>query len=132
MIFALAILAQGVDGGSGVARAGEPCVEYPGQANYLGSYASKDGHGKRCGFFSSLGCHAEGKDLYYSCGVQGSYKFPVPPLYTYHWPGMYSQVRMTDYHSPWRFPPLKPYTEESKTLESKTTSQSARLQTTDR
>lgn len=36
----------------------------------------------------------------------------MPPLYTYHWPGMYKQVRMTDYHSPWRFPPLKRYEEE--------------------
>ena len=70
-------------------------------------------------------CNIEGKDLYYSCGAQGSYKFPVPPLYTYHWPGMYSQQLMTDYHSPWRFPPLKPYTEESKTQPSKTTGNAA-------
>ncbi len=25
---------------------------------------------------------------------------------------MYKQVRMTDYHSPWRFPPLKKYEDE--------------------
>jgi hypothetical protein len=25
---------------------------------------------------------------------------------------MYQQVLMTDYHSPWRFPPLKPYVDE--------------------
>jgi hypothetical protein len=25
---------------------------------------------------------------------------------------MYSAQLMTDYHSPWRFPPLKPYTDE--------------------
>ena len=48
----------------------------------------------------------------FNCGCQGSYKYPVPPLYTYHWPGMYSAQLMTDYHSPWRFPPLKPYTDE--------------------
>lgn len=48
----------------------------------------------------------------FNCGCNGSYKFPVPPLYTYHWPGMYSAQLMTDYHSPWRFPPLKPYTDE--------------------
>lgn len=56
----------------------------------------------------------EGKDLNYNCGCQGSYKFPVPPLYTYHWPGMYSQRLMTDYHSPWRFPPIKPFMDETK------------------
>jgi hypothetical protein len=48
----------------------------------------------------------------FNCGCNGSYKFPVPPLSTYHWPGMYSHQLMTDYHSPWRFPPLRPYTDE--------------------
>jgi len=52
------------------------------------------------------------QELGFNCGCNGSYKFPVPPLYTYHWPGMYQQVLMTDYHSPWRFPPLKPYVDE--------------------
>lgn len=47
-----------------------------------------------------------------NCNCEGSYKFPVPPLYTYHWPGIYSQRLMTDYHSPWRFPPVVPYTED--------------------
>src|SRR6058998_1068015 len=51
----------------------------------------------------------EGRYPGFNCGCNGSYKFPVPPLYTYHWPGMWEQVLMTDYHSPWRFPPLKPY-----------------------
>ena len=54
----------------------------------------------------------EGTSSSFSCSCQGSYKFPVPPLYTYHWPGMYSAQRMTDYHSPWRFPPLKSYADE--------------------
>ncbi len=49
-----------------------------------------------------------------NCNCNGSYKFPVPPLYTYHWPGRYSQQLMTDYHSPWRFPPLRPYVDEPK------------------
>ena len=49
---------------------------------------------------------------FFNCGCNGSYKFPVPPLYTYHWPGMYSLQLMTDYHSPWRFPPLRPYSDE--------------------
>jgi hypothetical protein len=55
----------------------------------------------------------EGLDTGFNCGCNGSYKFPVPPLYTYHWPGMWQQVLMTDYHSPWRFPPLKPYADEA-------------------
>jgi hypothetical protein len=77
------------------------------------------GHGNL--FHGGLGVHVDhvhlhrlydGADLYYNCGCNGSYKFPVPPLYTYHWPGMYSRQLMTDYQSPWRFPPLRPYTEE--------------------
>lgn len=56
--------------------------------------------------------HLEGRDPSYNCGCSGSYKFPVPPQYTYHWPGLYSQRLMTDYHSPWRFPPIKPYSDE--------------------
>ena len=49
---------------------------------------------------------------WFNCGCNGSYKFPVPPLSTYHWPGLYSHQLMTDYHSPWRFSPLKPYMDE--------------------
>jgi len=45
----------------------------------------------------------------FNCGCRGSYKFPVPPQYTYHWPGMYSQPYMTAYSSPWRFPSLRLY-----------------------
>jgi hypothetical protein len=48
----------------------------------------------------------------YNCGCNGSYKFPVPPLSTYHWIGLYSHQLMTDYHSPWRFPPITPYVDE--------------------
>lgn len=43
----------------------------------------------------------------FNCSCRGSYKFPVPPQYTYHWPGMYSQQSMTEYRSPYRYPPLK-------------------------
>jgi hypothetical protein len=58
----------------------------------------------------------EGLDIGFNCGCQGSYNYPVPPQYTYHWPGsVYKQQLMTDYHSPWRFPPLKPYTAEKLT-----------------
>lgn len=73
-----------------------------------------------CGNGGRHGHHHHGGGLFgnqnqqlgFNCGCNGSYKFPVPPLYTYHWPGMYQQVLMTDYHSPWRFPPLKPYVDE--------------------
>ena len=44
---------------------------------------------------------------YFNCSCRGSYKFPVPPQYTYHWPGMYSQKYIAEYSSPYRFPPLK-------------------------
>ncbi|MDX1944979.1 MAG: hypothetical protein SFU86_06200 [Pirellulaceae bacterium] len=64
------------------------------------------GHGHHCRQ------QFEGQYPGFHCGCNGSYKFPVPPLYTYHWPGMYSAQLMTDYHSPWRFPPLKPYSDE--------------------
>ena len=64
----------------------------------------------------------DGADLHFNCGCNGSYKFPVPPLYTYHWPGMYSQDLMTDYHSPWRFPPLRPYQDEADPVDPATAS----------
>jgi len=44
---------------------------------------------------------------YFNCRCRGSYKYPVLPQYTYHWPGMYSQRTMTEYSSPYRFPPLR-------------------------
>jgi len=68
-------------------------------------------HGRGCGWFGHRHC-IDGQDWYFNCGCNGSYNYPVPPLYTYHWPGMYKAQRMTDYHSPYRFPPLRPYTEE--------------------
>ncbi len=42
-----------------------------------------------------------------NCGCRGSYKFPVPPRFTYYWPGMYAQQSMTGYWSPYRYPALK-------------------------
>lgn len=55
----------------------------------------------------------EGRDRFFNCGCNGSYNYPVPPLYTYHWPGMYKAARMTDYQSPWRFPPIKPFVDDA-------------------
>ncbi|GAB6164858.1 hypothetical protein JCM19992_08580 [Thermostilla marina] len=43
----------------------------------------------------------------FNCACKGSYKFPVFPQYTYHWPGMYAQQTMTEYQSPYRAPGLK-------------------------
>lgn len=82
------------------------------QCEDQGCCKSSWGRGRGCG---RLHQHhlIEGRDPWFSCGCAGSYKFPVPPLYTYHWPGMYSMERMTDYRSPWRFPPLKPYADET-------------------
>ena len=81
-----------------------------------------DGHGcddgccrDGCGLFGRRcrgGDGIEGLDPHFNCGCRGSYNYPVPPQFTYHWPGMYKQNLMTDYTSPWRFPPLKPYVDE--------------------
>ena len=79
------------------ARSGECCADDD-CCDQCGRGRNRDRRGARAGNFS--------------CGCNGSYKFPVPPLSTYHWPGMYSIQLMTDYQSPWRFPPLKPYTDE--------------------
>src|SRR5687768_4090793 len=63
-------------------------------------------HRKGCGGHFHKRKNMEGLDPSFNCGCQGSYNYPVPPQYTYHWPGtVYKQVLMTDYHSPWRFPP---------------------------
>lgn len=90
-----------------------------------------DGSCGDCGEGCGHGCRrqcASQQESWYNCGCNGSYKFPVPPLYTYMWPGLYSQQLVTNYHSPWRFPPLKPYTNEAPTgepYESAASSQSA-------
>ncbi len=82
-----------------------------------------------CGNGRGRGPKYEGLDPYFNCGCNGSYKFPVPPLYTYHWPGMYQQHLMTDYHSPWRFPPLKPYVDEVPAVEMGSTTTLGSLRT---
>jgi len=89
----------GCNAGSGsyAADSCDPCGNWTG-----GPFGNRRNRGPRY----------EGLDPGFNCGCNGSYKYPVPPLYTYHWPGMWSAQLMTDYHSPWRFPPLKPYTDE--------------------
>lgn len=87
---------------------------------HCGDDPCDDGCGHGCGLgrhWGRRGAKYEGLDAAFNCGCNGSYKFPVPPLYTYHWPGMYQQNLMTDYHSPWRFPPLKPYVDELPAVE---------------
>ena len=84
------------------------CDECNGHGHGLfggGRHGHGHGHGHHHKYY-------EGRTAHFNCGCNGSYKFPVPPLSTYHWPGMWSHQLMTDYHSPWRFPPLKPYVDE--------------------
>lgn len=60
----------------------------------------------RCGWL----CHRAGRIGAYgafNCSCSGSYNYPVPPLYTYHWPGMYKQGTMVEYRSPYRYPMLR-------------------------
>ncbi len=85
----------------------------------LGSFSGSASAADGCNSCGKNGCgkhhqhkYYEGRDRGFNCGCNGSYNYPVPPLYTYHWPGMYKAERMTDYHSPWRFPPLKPFMDE--------------------
>jgi len=109
-----ALMMAGLLAGAASAFAGEGCAADSGACNC--GCGNGDpcacGHGG-CGLFGhKCGCPIDGLSRWANCGCNGSYNYPVPPLYTYHWPGMYKQVRMTDYHSPWRFPPLKRYEDE--------------------
>jgi hypothetical protein len=114
---ALAIAAVVLSFGSAWAQNGcNTCGSAGGYDAACGGGACGNGGGSRCG---AHGCrlhhhhkYIDGLDYGFNCGCNGSYNYPVPPLYTYHWPGMYKAVRMTDYHSPWRFPPLRPYVDE--------------------
>jgi len=74
------------------------------------SYTAAGHSGRRCGH--RQGCYSRLLNKWaevgnFNCSCRGSYKFPVPPQYTYHWPGMYSQQAMTQYNSPYRFPSLR-------------------------
>ena len=111
-IFVTGLLANGAS-----LFAGEGCAAVSGDCacDACGGDPCARGRGGHCGcglFSHKCGCPIDGLDRFANCGCNGSYNYPVPPLYTYHWPGMYKQVRMTDYHSPWRFPPLKRYEDE--------------------
>lgn len=102
---------------SGLTRAGEGCADMVACSACFGESCGENCADRcGCGLFGRLrGCHGaaiEGLDRHFNCGCRGSYNYPVPPQYTYHWPGMYKQSRMTDYVSPWRFPPLRPYVDE--------------------
>jgi hypothetical protein len=101
-----------VQAGGGCTVAAPTCGA---DGNAGGAACCRDGCGQgHCGLFGR-GCGAggiDGLDPHFNCGCRGSYNYPVPPQYTYHWPGMYKQNLMTDYTSPWRFPPLKPYVDE--------------------
>jgi len=122
MIAAVAALAVPNARGEEIIQIGDVAAtyEYAAQLDHHGDAYGCDPCtlGKRgCSLF---GGHGHGcrraprstRNLWENCACNGSYKFPVPPLYTYHWPGLYSQQLMTDYHSPWRFPAIKPYTDE--------------------
>ncbi|QDU28105.1 hypothetical protein ETAA8_31980 [Anatilimnocola aggregata] len=103
LTFAVALVATVVLS-IGSATAQDGCQTCGGGSGHCG-----DAHGCRLHHHHR---HLEGMDRFFNCGCNGSYNYPVPPLYTYHWPGMYKAVRMTDYHSAWRFPAIKPFTEE--------------------
>ncbi|MBN1910068.1 MAG: hypothetical protein JW818_10040 [Pirellulales bacterium] len=72
--------------------------------DYLGPKCSACGH---CGAVCCCARHVA-EVGYFNCRCRGSYKFPVPPRFTYHWPGMYSQQTMTEHLSRWQNPPFLP------------------------
>jgi len=122
LISAAAVAALALVGGAqaraeGLARFGGDCGCEPAaccecdlcNGGGHGRFGGKHGHGHHK--------YYEGRTAHFNCGCNGSYKYPVPPLYTYHWPGMWSQQLMTDYHSPWRFPAIKPYVDETMPME---------------
>ena len=96
---------------------GETVIEGNFEPAVIDESVSYDEGGEECGCDQcGHGKHGNGgrnRDRNDNCNCNGSYKFPVPPLYTYHWPGMYSHRLITNYHSPWRFPALRVYSEET-------------------
>jgi hypothetical protein len=107
---------------SGAALAGEPH-----QKSRLAGKCSHAQNCGKCGDGCATGGHGctdrgcrrckhhqlyDGQEPWANCGCNGSYNYPVPPLYTYHWRGMASQRLMTNYQSPYRFPAIKPFEDE--------------------
>lgn len=106
---------QGCGSGCGCASGGavgDQCCCDNGSSGLLGRLTNSGCHGG-CHLGHGRGLSVEGTDPNFNCGCNGSYKYPVPPLYTYFWRGMYSHQLMTDYHIPYRFPPLRPYVDEN-------------------
>lgn len=116
MLTLAALLASALTN-SGLASAGEGCSRAVPAGCHQGREACHGGcRGDGCRLLRRHRCRGadiDGLDRHFNCGCTGSYNYPVPPQYTYHWPGMYKQNLMTDYISPWRFPPLKPYVDEA-------------------
>lgn len=101
LLLAASLASGGPGCGDTLSGGGDPCDD-------CGARGGCGLFGRRCRGAGAI----EGVDPHFNCGCNGSYNYPVPPLYTYHWPGMYKQAVMTDYRSPWRFPPLQPYVDE--------------------
>lgn len=58
--------------------------------------------GQGCGMGSRRGPLSESFSKYYNCRYHGSYNYPVPPQFTYFWPGIYKQKSIADYQSVYR------------------------------
>jgi hypothetical protein len=118
-VAAIALVGDTSARGEGLARRGSDCgCEW--QAADCCECDPCGGHGRYGRGRHGHGHHHqafEGQQAHFNCGCNGSYKFPVPPLSTYHWPGMWSHQLMTDYHSPWRFPAIKAYVDEALPVE---------------
>ena len=57
-------------------------------------------------------CQRWNQDAGFNCGCNGSCNLPLSRRFIPITGRTYSQVLMTDYHSPWRFPAIKPYVDE--------------------
>ncbi|MGA2033417.1 MAG: hypothetical protein ABSG68_14270 [Thermoguttaceae bacterium] len=96
------------------ARGQEPFPGYVGMTNdgaawagpVWGPYATYGGAQSNSGWPGTVG--------EFNCCCRGSYKYPVPPQYTYHWPGIYSQQTMTAAIDHGPFPPLLPAPQASR------------------
>jgi hypothetical protein len=83
---AMSSQAEGIESFSGCTVPSEAMVE---PDNCAGNYPMAGVLVGGCG--AGSGCSVG----QFNCQCRGSYKYPVPPQYTYHWPGIYSQQTMT-------------------------------------